>query len=60
MNDHILLGIIIVSGILALGFGIWAGLGYPGMYDKYEKTGRVPRASPFEMLIDWIFGGFIR
>lgn len=60
MNDRILLGIIVVSGIIALGFGIWAGLGYPGLYQKYEKTGRVSRTSPFEMLVDWIFGRFLR
>lgn len=60
MNDRILLGIIVVSGILALGFGIWAGLGYPGLYQKYEKTGRVSRTSPFEMLVDWIFGRFLQ
>lgn len=59
MNDSILLGIIVVSGIIALGFGIWAGLGYPGLYQKYEKTGRVSRTSPFEMLVDWIFGRFL-
>ena len=60
MNDRILLGIIIVSGAVALGFGIWAGLGYPGLFGKYEKTGRVSRSSPFEVLIDWVFGRFIR
>jgi len=60
VNDRILLGIIVVSGILAFGFGIWAGLGYPGLYEKYEKTGRVSRTSPFEMLVDWLFGRFIR
>jgi len=60
MNDTILLGIILVSGAAALGFGIWAGLGYPGMFDKYEKTGRVSRSSPFEALIDWVFVRFIR
>ena len=60
MNDRILLATIIASSILAFGFGIWAGFGYPGLYDKFEKTGRASRTSPFEMLIDWIFGRFIR
>ena len=60
VSDQVLLTIIIVSGALAFAFGIWAGLGYPGLYDKYAKTGRVSRTSPFEMLIDWIFGRFVR
>ena len=60
MNDSFLLAIIVVSGVLALGFGIWAGLGYPGLYEKYEKTGKVSRSSPFDMLLDWIFGRFLR
>ena len=60
MSDEILLAIIVVSGIIAFGFGIWAGLGYPGLYDKYARTGRVSRMSPFEMLVDWIFGRFVR
>ena len=60
VSDQILLTIIIVCGIFAFAFGIWAGLGYPGLFDKYEKTGRVSRTSPFEMLIDWIFGRFVR
>lgn len=60
VSDQLLLAIIVVSGVLALGFGLWAGLGYPGLYDKYEKTGRVSRQSPFEMLIDWVFGRFVR
>lgn len=25
----------IVGGVLALAFGIWAGLGYPGLLDRY-------------------------
>ena len=60
VSDRLLLTIILVSGSLAFAFGIWAGLGYPGLYDKYERTGRVSRDSPFQMLIEWIFGRFIR
>ena len=60
MNDRILLGIILACGLIAFGFGIWAGLGYPGLYDKYEATGKAPRISPFEMLIDWVYGRFTR
>lgn len=28
----------IVGGVLALGFGIWAGLGYPGLLDRYRPS----------------------
>lgn len=49
-----LLVIIGVLALLAFAFGLWAGFGYPGLYDKYEKTGRASRAPPFEMLFDWI------
>jgi len=54
MSDRTLLAIIGFLSLLALAFGIWAGLGYPGLYDKYDKTGRAPRIAPFEMLVDWI------
>jgi hypothetical protein len=60
MSDRILLVLIIVCGIVAFAFGIWAGLGYPGLYEKYEATGKAPRSSPFEMLVDWIYGKFSR
>ena len=60
MSDRLLLAIILVSGFLAFAFGIWAGLGYPGLYEKYERTGRVSRDTPFQMLIEWIFGRFIK
>ena len=53
MSDGALLLILLIPALLAFGFGIWAGLGYPGMYEKYEKTGRVPRESP----LSWILKG---
>lgn len=60
MNDRTFLTILIILSVLAFGFGIWAGLGYPGLYDKYEKTGKAPRTSPFEMLVDRLFRRFDR
>lgn len=54
MSDQILLIILLIPMVLAFGFGIWAGLGYPGLYEKYETTGRAPRRTPFEMLMDWV------
>jgi len=56
MSDLILLILIVAGMILAFALGIWIGLGYPGLYDKYESTGKAPRVSPFEMLVDWIYG----
>ena len=57
MNDPGLQLILVVAGgfvaLLALAFGIWVGLGSPGLYDKYEQTGRAPRASPWR----WLLGG---
>lgn len=55
MSDLVLLSLIIGGGVVALALGIWIGLGYPGLYEKYEKTGRAPRVSPFEMLVDWVY-----
>ncbi|MCL7965746.1 MAG: hypothetical protein M8857_01420 [marine benthic group bacterium] len=60
MNDQTLLAILIVLAVLALGLGIWIGLGYPGLYDKYESTGKAPRVTPFEMLMDWVVRRFDR
>lgn len=51
MTDQTLLLLILITGILAFGFGIWAGLGYPGLYDKYDRTGRAPRESPLKWLL---------
>ncbi|MFQ5530445.1 MAG: hypothetical protein ACE5FP_08865 [Gemmatimonadota bacterium] len=60
MNDLTLLIILIVGAVVAFGVGIWVGLGYPGLYEKYESTGRAPRESPFQMLVDWVYGKFGR
>lgn len=60
MSDLTLLILIIVGGVLAFALGIWIGLGYPGLYERYESTGKVPRMSPFEMLADWIYEKFRR
>ena len=51
MDDGTLLMILSIPAGLAFGFGIWAGLGYPGRYEKYERTGRVPRESPLRWLL---------
>lgn len=60
MSDLTLLILIIAGGVLAFALGIWIGLGYPGLYEKYESTGKAPRMSPFEMMVDWIYGKFRR
>ena len=57
MTDDTLTSILIIAGSLAalfaLAFGIWIGLGSPGLYDRYEPTGRAPRESPWR----WLLGG---
>ena len=56
MTDEMLLTLLILGAVVAFAVGIWIGLGYPGLYSKYESTGRAPRHSPFE----WLFGRFRR
>jgi len=51
MSDGTLLLILSVPAGIAFAFGIWAGLGYPGLYDKYARTGRAPRESPLRWLL---------
>jgi len=58
VSDLTLLILIVGGAALAFAVGIWIGLGYPGLYDKYESTGKAPRMSPFEMLVDWIWRKF--
>lgn len=54
MSPTILLVLLVVPLVLAFAYGIWVGLGYPGLYDRYEKTGRAPRKTPWQMLVDWV------
>lgn len=58
MSDEALLTVLLVPMALALAFGVWAGLGYPGLYGRYERTGKAPRKTPFEMLMDWLVRKF--
>jgi hypothetical protein len=60
MDDRAFLTILFVLAVIAFAYGIWAGLGYPGLYEKYEKTGRASRLSPFEMLMNRLFRRFDR
>lgn len=56
MSDRTLLLLLLAGMAVAFGFGIWAGLGYPGLYDRYEPGGKVDRRTPFEQLVDWLMG----
>ena len=53
VSDRTLIILLAIPAILAFAFGMWAGLGYPGVYDKYQSTGRVPREMPFKRLLAW-------
>lgn len=58
VSHTLLLVLLLVPLVAALGLGIWIGLGYPGLYDRHEPTGRVPRKTPFQMMVDWIVSRF--
>jgi hypothetical protein len=60
LSEDTLFVLVVAGMILAFAIGIWIGLGYPGLYDKYEQTGRAPRVSPFAMLVGWLAGGLGR
>lgn len=61
MSERALFWILVAGMVAALALGIWVGLGYPGLYDRYESTGaKAPRRSPFEMLVDWLVDRFDR
>ncbi|MDP2471872.1 MAG: hypothetical protein Q8W45_04065 [Candidatus Palauibacterales bacterium] len=53
MSDGTFLVLLITAGVLALAVGVWIGLGYPGLYERYEDTGaKAPRKAPVRMLLD--------
>ena len=57
MNDRTFLILLIGASALALAVGVWIGLGYPGLYDRYEDTGaKLARKAPIRVLLDR-FGG---
>lgn len=57
MSDALFLGLLILAGAIALSLGVWIGLGYPGLYERYEDTGaRARRKAPIRMLLDRIGG----
>lgn len=51
MTDGQILLLLSIPAALAFAFGIWAGLGYPGLYEKYERTGKAPREAPLKWLL---------
>ncbi len=58
MKESTLIILLVAGMAMALALGIWIGLGYPGLYDKYELTGRASRRSPFEVLVDRVVSAF--
>lgn len=56
MSDLVLLILLVIPMVAALALGIWVGLGYPGLYERFETSGsgRTPTRSPWEKLVDWI------
>ena len=56
MSDETLMILVVAGMLLAFALGIWIGLGYPGLYDKYERTGKAARRSPLGSLVDRLTG----
>lgn len=53
MSDSALLLLLVLLAGLAFGLGVWIGLGYPGLHDRYEDTGaRAQRVAPFRQLLN--------
>lgn len=48
---------LIIGALLAFAFGLWAGLGYPGWYDRRDTGGPPRQARRGTWLNRWIFGG---
>lgn len=56
MSDLALLILLVIPLVLALVLGIWVGLGYPGLYGRFESVDGPRARSPWERLVDWIVG----
>lgn len=56
MSELALLILLAVPLAMALALGVWIGLGYPGLYGRYESGGGTRARSPWERLVDWIVG----
>ncbi len=50
MSESTLIIVLIVPMVLALAFGIWAGLGYPGLFALDARTGKASREMPWKRL----------
>lgn len=51
MSPELLLVVLVVPMVLSLAVGIWVGLGYPGLYGRYEEDGS---RNPWELMVDWL------
>ena len=61
MSDRTFLILLVVASALALALGVWIGLGYPGLYERYENTGtKAPRRAPVRILLDRLGGSWRR
>jgi hypothetical protein len=57
MSDGTFLVLLALACVVALALGIWIGLGYPGLYGRYEDTGtRAERKAPIRVLLDRLRG----
>lgn len=53
MSEQLQVFLIIAPMVLALAFGLWAGLGYPGLYGRHESSKTLRRRSLADLLADW-------
>jgi hypothetical protein len=57
VSDRTFLILLIAASVLAVAIGVWIGLGYPGLYDRYQDTGaKAPRTAPIRVLLDRLGG----
>jgi hypothetical protein len=54
VSEQLQLFLIIAPMVLALAFGIWVGLGYPGLYGKYDSPHHPSHRSPADIFSDWV------